>query len=189
MGHGHFLNSTGRHDQFLNSTGRQKAFLKSTCKIKTPPPPSRAPVLLLHGWLCSPQCVDYPGDPGLCAKKGKERKSRFSRIEELKGGVYRNKTSVFQRLTEVDTKRVERTANIHPYRTLSTSVQSYLPAWHPSSPPRWETSVCFIRKSVKDKDRAVQASLLYNAKLTYPSCSVVCIQFMLIWGRFADWHV
>ena len=43
MGHGHFLNSTGRHDQFLNSTGRQKAFLKSTCKIKTPPPPVKGP--------------------------------------------------------------------------------------------------------------------------------------------------
>ena len=42
MGHGHFLNSTGRHEYFLNSTGRHWAFLKSTRKIRTPP--SRAPM-------------------------------------------------------------------------------------------------------------------------------------------------
>ena len=36
MGHGHFLNSTGRHEHFLNSTGRHWAFLKSTRKIRTP---------------------------------------------------------------------------------------------------------------------------------------------------------
>ena len=41
MGHGHFLNSTGRHEHFLNTTGRHWAFLKSTGKIGTPP--SRAP--------------------------------------------------------------------------------------------------------------------------------------------------
>ena len=36
MGHGHFLNSTGRHEHFLNST----------CKIRTPPPPRQGPHLL-----------------------------------------------------------------------------------------------------------------------------------------------
>ena len=44
MGHGHFLNSTGRHECFLNSTGRHWAFLKSTRKFRTPP--SRAPQMV-----------------------------------------------------------------------------------------------------------------------------------------------
>ena len=37
MGHGNFLNSTGRHEHVLNSTGRHAYyFLKSTCDIRTP---------------------------------------------------------------------------------------------------------------------------------------------------------
>ena len=36
MGHGHFLNSTGRHEYFLNSTGRHWAFIKSTRKSGPP---------------------------------------------------------------------------------------------------------------------------------------------------------
>ena len=46
--HEHFLNSTGRHEHFLNSTGRHWVFLNSTCKIRTPPPPSRAPIKLVE---------------------------------------------------------------------------------------------------------------------------------------------
>ena len=36
LGHGNFLNSTGRHEHFLNSTERHIDFLKSTCDIRTP---------------------------------------------------------------------------------------------------------------------------------------------------------
>ena len=58
--HGHFLNSTGRHEYFFKLTGPQYAFLNSTCKKGTHP--SRAPQLAmrdLHSVQCKKKKVCY----------------------------------------------------------------------------------------------------------------------------------